>query len=77
MTGPTQEFWQERFASGSIPWDRGEPNPQLAAWLTDGTLAPGSRVIVPGCGQGWGTGRSRPIRASTTPASSAPNSPWR
>ncbi|MBA3031546.1 MAG: methyltransferase domain-containing protein [Gammaproteobacteria bacterium] len=53
MTGPTQEFWQERFASGVIPWDRGAPNPQLAQWITDGTLAPGSHVIVPGCGQGW------------------------
>lgn len=53
MTGPTQEFWQERFATGTIPWDRGAPNPQLAQWIADGTLAPGSRVIVPGCGQGW------------------------
>ena len=53
MTGPSQEFWQERFASGTIPWDRGAPNPQLAQWLADNTLAPGSRVIVPGCGQGW------------------------
>ncbi len=53
MTGPTQEFWQDRFASGKIPWDRGAPNPQLVQWLADGALAPGSRVIVPGCGQGW------------------------
>lgn len=52
-SGPTKDFWQERFASGTIPWDRGEPNPQLAQWLADGTFAPGSRVIVPGCGQGW------------------------
>lgn len=53
MAGPTREFWKERFATGTIPWDRGEPNPQLAQWLADGTLAPGARVIVPGCGQGW------------------------
>lgn len=56
MAGPTQGFWQERFASGAIPWDRGQPNQQLLHWIADGTLAPGSRVIVPGCGQGWEVG---------------------
>lgn len=56
MAGPTQDFWQERFASGTIPWDRGTPNPQLQQWIADGTLAPGSRVLVPGCGQGWEVG---------------------
>lgn len=53
MTGPSQSFWQERFQEGKLPWDRGGANPQLAAWLADGTLAPGQQVIVPGCGQGW------------------------
>lgn len=53
MSGPTQEFWNERFATGNIPWDRGEANPQLLAWLADGTLRPGERIVVPGCGQGW------------------------
>jgi SAM-dependent methyltransferase len=53
MSGPTREFWQDRFASRTIPWDRGEANPQLLHWLADGTLAPGSSVVVPGCGQGW------------------------
>lgn len=53
MAGPSQTFWQDRFAAGSLPWDRGGANPQVAAWLADGTFAPGMRVIVPGCGQGW------------------------
>jgi len=53
MSGPTQDFWETRFASGAIPWDRGTPNPQLLQWVADGTLAPGMRVLVPGCGQGW------------------------
>lgn len=53
MTGPGQSFWQERFIAGNLPWDRGGANPQLATWLADGTLAAGTRVIVPGCGQGW------------------------
>ncbi|HJV86976.1 MAG TPA: methyltransferase domain-containing protein [Noviherbaspirillum sp.] len=53
MAGPTQEFWQSRFASGNMPWDRGGPGTQLARWVEDGSFKPGERVIVPGCGQGW------------------------
>lgn len=53
MSGPTHDFWQGRFVEGNLPWDRGAPNPQLAQWIEDGTLAPASRVVVPGCGQGW------------------------
>jgi SAM-dependent methyltransferase len=53
MSGPAHDFWESRFASGSIPWDRGTANPQLSAWLADGTLVPGSSILVPGCGQGW------------------------
>lgn len=53
MTGPTVEFWQDRFASGTTPWDRGAASPQLLAWLGDGSLrAAGRRIAVPGCGSG-------------------------
>lgn len=53
MAGPTVDFWEQRFASGSLPWDRGEPSPQLLAWLADGSLgAAGRRIAVPGCGAG-------------------------
>ena len=51
MTGPTREFWEQRFAAGEMPWDRGEPNPQLRAWLAAGALKP-CRILVPGCGAG-------------------------
>ena len=51
MTGPTREFWNERFQSGETPWDRGAVNPQLGAWLADATLRP-CRILVPGCGSG-------------------------
>jgi SAM-dependent methyltransferase len=51
MSGPTREFWNERFQSGETPWDRGAVNPQLEAWLADATLAP-CRILVPGCGSG-------------------------
>lgn len=51
-TAPTIEFWQERFEAANTPWDRGEPSPQLAAWLRDRTLRPGQSIVVPGCGSG-------------------------
>jgi SAM-dependent methyltransferase len=53
MAGPTQDFWQERFATGTTPWNRGAPNPQLVQWIANGTVAPGNSVLVPGCGHGW------------------------
>ncbi|PXW92362.1 thiopurine S-methyltransferase [Sphaerotilus hippei] len=52
MAGPTLDFWQQRFEAGDLPWDRGEPGPQLAVWQQAGLLAPGVRVAVPGCGSG-------------------------
>lgn len=51
MTGPTKDFWDERFASGNTPWDRGASSPQLGAWLSSGALKP-CRILVPGCGSG-------------------------
>ena len=52
MPGPTREFWEQRFAAGHTPWDRGEANPQLGAWLAAGALKP-CRILVPGCGSGY------------------------
>ena len=52
MSGPTRDFWQERFDKRQTPWDRGAVNPQLSAWLDSGALAP-CRIVVPGCGSGW------------------------
>jgi SAM-dependent methyltransferase len=51
MSGPDIAFWQQRFDTGEIPWDRGEASPRLLAWLADQTLRPG-RIAVPGCGSG-------------------------
>jgi SAM-dependent methyltransferase len=52
MAGPTPSFWQQRFETGLVPWDRGQPSPQLAAWLGEGVLGAGEKVVVPGCGAG-------------------------
>jgi methyl halide transferase len=51
MSGPTSDFWQERFLAQHTPWDRHAPNPQLAVWLDSKTLEP-CRIFVPGCGSG-------------------------
>lgn len=52
MAGPTKEFWEQRFAEGNTPWDRGEVSPQLGVWLASGALKP-CRILVPGCGSGY------------------------
>lgn len=52
MTGPTRDFWDQRFAEGSTPWDRGASNPQLRAWIASGELKP-CRILVPGCGSAY------------------------
>jgi methyl halide transferase len=52
MTGPTQDFWNQRFAEGNTPWDRGASNPQLRAWIAAGELKP-CRILVPGCGSAY------------------------
>jgi len=51
MAGPTRDFWDQRFAEGNTPWDRGAANPQLAVWLAVGELKP-CRILIPGCGAG-------------------------
>ena len=56
MSGPDVDFWQQRFLSRQVPWDRGAPSPQLRAWLDAGQLSPqvlGGPLAVPGCGAGY------------------------
>lgn len=48
-----REFWQERYETEHTPWDRGETNPALHAWLDEGEIAPPATVLVPGCGRGY------------------------
>ncbi|MHA7683476.1 methyltransferase domain-containing protein [Cupriavidus sp. PET2-C1] len=53
MAGPSIDFWQARFESGQTPWEREAASPQLQAWLAQGVVQAGERVVVPGCGGGW------------------------
>lgn len=42
------EFWETRYRERFTPWDAGGAPPRFAAWARG--LAPGTRVLVPGCG---------------------------
>lgn len=46
-------FWDERFAANFTPWDQGAVPPALGRWLARAALAPGARVLVPGCGSAY------------------------
>lgn len=43
--------WETRFAANQTPWERPGLHPAMLAWVEAGALAPGLRVIIPGCGR--------------------------
>jgi methyl halide transferase len=43
--------WNESYASGVLPWDTGQPEPLLVAFVTSGGVAPGRALEI-----GTGTG---------------------
>src|ERR1700758_4696493 len=43
--------WNESYASGVLPWDTGQPEPLLVAFVTSGGVAPGQALEI-----GAGTG---------------------
>ena len=46
-----QPSWNERYASGELPWDTGQPEPLLVEFVTSGGVAPG-RMLEIGAGTG-------------------------
>ena len=46
-------FWSERYASGVLPWDLGQPSPPLVRLLSTLDVAAFPRVLVPGAGNGY------------------------
>lgn len=72
MAGPTAAFWQEHFEKGRTPWDRGGASPQLQAWIAQGVLQAGQRVLVPGCGRGWEVAALAALGAEVTAVDIAP-----
>ena len=47
----TQHDWDANYASDDLPWDTGQPEPMLVAWLSQSGLAAG-RALEIGCGTG-------------------------
>ncbi len=43
--------WNDRYASGDMPWDTGQPDPLLVAFVESGGIAPG-RALEIGAGTG-------------------------
>lgn len=51
MSHPSQpQFWNERYKSGTTPWDHGGVPRSLQHYLT--AHRDGGRVLIPGCGSG-------------------------
>ncbi|MBA3849211.1 MAG: hypothetical protein C0502_04350 [Opitutus sp.] len=46
------QFWNERYVSGSLPWDFGGVPASLKEFLGRKRQAPPGRLLVPGCGSG-------------------------
>ncbi len=45
-------FWEERYQSGDMPWEKGAPSPGLVDFLAAHSELPRGTVCVPGCGTG-------------------------
>ncbi len=44
--------WNDSYASGQVPWDTGQPEPQLVEFVTSGAVTPGATLEI---GAGTGT----------------------
>ena len=48
----SQEYWEDRYQSHDMPWEKGAPSPGLVDFLAAHPEAPRGTVCVPGCGTG-------------------------
>ena len=48
----SQQFWEQRYQSNEMPWEKGAPAPGLVDFLAAQRELPGGTVCVPGCGTG-------------------------
>jgi methyl halide transferase len=48
----SQQFWEHRYQTGDMPWEKGAPSPGLVDFLAAHRDLPGETVCVPGCGTG-------------------------
>lgn len=50
--GMSQDYWENRYETGDMPWEKGEPSPGLVDFLAVHQDLPLGTVCVPGCGLG-------------------------
>lgn len=48
----TASHWDERYATGDLPWDTGNPSPHLVEFFARNLIAKPRRVLEIGCGTG-------------------------
>jgi SAM-dependent methyltransferase len=48
----SQDYWEERYQTEDMPWEKGAPAPGLVDFLTTHPGLPRGEVCVPGCGTG-------------------------
>jgi cyclopropane fatty-acyl-phospholipid synthase-like methyltransferase len=48
----SREYWESRYQSGDMPWEKGAPSPGLVDFLAAHPALPRGTVCVPGCGTG-------------------------
>jgi ubiquinone/menaquinone biosynthesis C-methylase UbiE len=46
------DYWEQRYLTKEMPWEKGEPAPGLVDFLTSHRALPGETVCVPGGGTG-------------------------
>jgi SAM-dependent methyltransferase len=47
-----REYWESRYQSSNMPWEKGVPSPGLVDFLPAHPDLPRGTVCVPGCGTG-------------------------
>ena len=48
----SRNYWETRYQTKDMPWEKGAPSPGLVDFLTAHTELPRGKVCVPGCGTG-------------------------
>ena len=48
----SQEYWEQRYQTNDMPWEKGEPSPGLVDFLAAHPELPRTQVCIPGCGTG-------------------------
>jgi cyclopropane fatty-acyl-phospholipid synthase-like methyltransferase len=48
----SREYWEARYQTGDMPWEKGAPSPGLVDFLAAHPDLPRGTVCVPGCGTG-------------------------